>query len=241
MRARLRNFPLLQDVGDPALRRVLSEANWFGLPGGMELKRDGENAQALFLVVTGSLGIFVEDERGKRRLVAHIPAGETVGEMSLISGEHSHSAQIVALRDTELLRISPQGFDSLISRHPRVMLNLMRVLVKRLQATTRNPNDLARPKTFAIIPLQDGLEHEPIAQRIAAALSDMGSRAAVLDVSAAEQSAEWFNALRGRARHRLLSRRRAGRPRGRIFACARPTAFCCLPAPTARCRKRPST
>jgi len=195
LRARLRNFPLLQDVGDPALRRILSEANWFGLPGGMELKRDGENAQALFLVVTGSLGIFVEDEHQKRRLVAHIPAGETVGEMSLISGDNSHSAEIVALRDTELLRISPQGFESLLSRHPRVMLNLMRVLVKRLQNTTRSASDSARAKTFAIVPLQPGLENEPIAHRVAAALTDMGSRAAVLDSSAAEQSAEWFNAF----------------------------------------------
>src|SRR6185437_12307202 len=118
-----------------------------------ELKRDGDNASALFLVVTGSLGIFVADEHQKRRLVAHIPAGETVGEMSLISGDNGHSAEIVALRDTELLRISPQGFESLLSRHPRVMLNLMRVLVKRLQTTTHNPNDMARPKTFAVIPL----------------------------------------------------------------------------------------
>ena len=153
LRARLRNFPLLQDIGDAALRRMLAEANWFGLPGGMELKRDGENAQALFLVVTGSLGVFVKDGQGERRLVAHVPAGETVGEMSLISGKGEHSAEIVALRDTELLRISPQGFDSLITRHPRVMLNLMRVLVKRLQATTRDPNDSASPKTFAVVPL----------------------------------------------------------------------------------------
>jgi NTE family protein len=195
LRARLHNFPLLQDIGDPALRRILAEANWFGLPGGMELKRDGENASALFLVVTGSLGVFVPDEHDKRRLVAHIPAGETVGEMSLISGDNSHSAEIVALRDTELLRISPQGFESLLNRHPRVMLNLMRVLVKRLQATTRNASDSARPKTFAIIPLQPGLEHEPIAHRVAAALSEMGSRAAVLDASACDQSAEWFNAF----------------------------------------------
>ena len=193
LRARLHNFPLLQDVGDAALRRVLAEANWFGLPGGMELKRDGENAQALFLVVTGSLGVFVDDEHRQRRLVAHIPAGETVGEMSLISGNGEHSAEIVALRDTELLRISPQGFDSLITRHPRVMLNLMRILVKRLQTTTRSPHDSARPKTFAIVPLQDGLLNEPIAHRIAAALNEMGSRAAVLDASAGEQSAEWFN------------------------------------------------
>lgn len=193
LRARLHNFPLLQDIGDPALRRLLSEANWFGLPGGMELKRDGENAQALFLVVTGSLGVFVQDEHKERRLVAHIPAGETVGEMSLISGGGEHSAQIVALRDTELLRISPQGFDSLITRHPRVMLNLMRILVKRLQATTRSPSDGARPKTFAVVPLQEGLGQAPIAHRIAAALTETGSRAAVLDASAGEQSAEWFN------------------------------------------------
>jgi NTE family protein len=195
LRERLRGFPLLADVGEAALRRLLSEANWFGLPGGMLLKRDGENDRALFLVVTGSLGVFVDDEKGAKRLVAHIPAGETVGEMSLISGEESHSAQLVALRDTELLRISPEGFESLIARHPLVMMNLMRVLVKRLQETTQRPADAARPKTFAMIPLQDGLGDEPIARRIASVLVQMGSKAAVLDANSAEQSAEWFNAF----------------------------------------------
>ncbi|MBS0275373.1 MAG: patatin-like phospholipase family protein [Proteobacteria bacterium] len=195
LRERLRGFPLLADVGEAALRRLLSEANWFGLPGGMLLKRDGENDRALFLVVTGSLGVFVDDEKGAKRLVAHIPAGETVGEMSLISGEESHSAQLVALRDTELLRISPDGFESLIARHPLVMMNLMRVLVKRLQETTQRPADAARPKTFAMIPLQEGLGDEPIARRIASVLVQMGSKAAVLDANSAEQSAEWFNAF----------------------------------------------
>jgi NTE family protein len=193
LRERLRNFPLLADVSDAALRRVLSEANWFGLPGGMLLKRDDENARALFLVVTGLLGVFVEDEKGVKRLVAQVGPGETVGEMSLISGEDAHSAQLVALRDSELLRISPEGFDNLITRHPRVMMNLMRVLVKRLQETTQHPTDIARPKTFAMVPLQDGLGNEPIARRIAAVLTEMGSRAAVLDANSADQSAEWFN------------------------------------------------
>jgi len=192
LRQRLRSFPLLADVGDVALGKLLSEANWFGLPGGMLLKRDGENDHALFLVITGSLGVFVDDEQGGRRLVAHIPAGETVGEMSLISGE-PHSAQLVALRDTELLRVKPQAFDALITRHPRVMLNLMRILVKRLHDTTRRQQGRARPKTFAIVPLQDGLQDEPVARRVMAALTEMGSRAAVLDVSFADKSAEWFN------------------------------------------------
>ncbi len=190
LRTQLRNFPLLSEVSDSGLKRLLGEANWFCLPGGMLLQRDGENSRALFLVVTGSLGVFVEDEHGNRKLVAHIPAGETVGEMSLISGE-AHSAQLVALRDSELLRVSPEAFDSLIARYPRVMLNLMRIMVKRLQNTTSGGDSKARPKTFAIIPLQDDLD-DPIAHRLTTALVDMGSHAAVLDSSASDQSAEWF-------------------------------------------------
>ncbi len=193
LRQRLRSFPLLEDVSDAGLKKLLSEANWFGLPGGMLLRRDGENSQAVFLVISGSLGVFAEDEHGKRRFVAHVPAGETVGEMSLISGSTEHSAQLVAMRDTELLRVPPAAFDALIGRHPRVMLNMMRILVKRLQETTKNSTDTARPKTFAIVPLQPGLDQSPIAHRLASALVNMGSKAAVLDSSCAEQSGDWFN------------------------------------------------
>ena len=192
LRQRLRGFPLLEDVSDAAIKKLLSEANWFGLPGGMLLKRDGENDQAVFLVITGSLGVFAEDERGKRRFVAHIPAGETVGEMSMISGSSEHSAQLIAMRDSELLRVPPAAFDALIGRHPRVMLNMMRILVKRLQETTKSSTDTARPKTFAIVPLQPGLEQSPIAHRLAGALVNMGSKAAVLDSSCADQTGEWF-------------------------------------------------
>ena len=71
----------------------------------------------------------------------------------------------------------------------------MRMLVKRLAATTRNAGDGSRPKTFAIVPLQENLEAAPVAHRIANALSEMGSRAAVLDIQASDQSAEWFNAF----------------------------------------------
>ncbi|MGH6877639.1 MAG: patatin-like phospholipase family protein, partial [Rhizomicrobium sp.] len=148
--------------------------------------------RALFLVVTGSLGVYIEDEKARRRFVARVSAGETVGEMSLISGE-PHTAQLVALRDTELLRIGREGFQALMARHPHVVLNLMRILVRRLQESTRQPSTASRPRSFAIVPLQEGLSEAPLAQRLAAALGDMGSKAAVLDVSAAERSAEWFN------------------------------------------------
>lgn len=201
LREHLRRFGLLDAVNEAGVGRLLSEASWFGLPGGATLARDGENDRALFLVITGCLGVFVEGDDGARRLVAHIPAGETVGEMSLISGE-PHSATLVALRDTELLRVDAKSFDALIARHPRVMLNLMRILVRRLRDTTQQSREKTRPKSFAIVPLQDGLEQEAIAARLAGALGEMGSNALVLDATAASKSADELNALE--AKHDIV-------------------------------------
>src|SRR5947209_7027947 len=176
LRARLRSFPLLQDLSEPALKRLLSQANWFGLPGGTLLPRDGDNDRALFLVVTGALGVFTGGEKSRREMVAQVSAGETVGEMSLISGE-THSADLVALRDTELLRISRGGFQTLMERHPHVILNLMQILVRRLQLSTRRPPERARPKAIAIVPLQEGSGGEWIAEHLVDALAQMGARA----------------------------------------------------------------
>jgi NTE family protein len=192
LRARLRSFAILEDIGESALRRLLAEADWFGLPGGTQLPRDGENHRAVFLVVTGSLGVFVDEEDGPRRLVATVPAGETVGEMSLLTGE-PHSAAIIALRDTELLRIGPKAFDMLLTRYPRVMLNLLKLVVRRLRQTTRGGLQHSRPKTFAVVPLQRGLRDAPVARSLAETLIKMGARAAVLDSAASDETTEWFN------------------------------------------------
>jgi NTE family protein len=192
LRARLRGFSLLKDVGEPAVRRLLSESEWFGLPGGTKLVREGENDAAVFIVVTGSLGVFVETERGPRRLVATIPAGETVGEMSLLTGD-SHSATIVALRDTELLRLGPRSFDMLITRYPRVMFNLLKIVMHRLRQTTRQATQKARPKTFAVIPLQEGVTGLSVVRPLVDTLVEMGARAAVLDHGSIDESTDWFN------------------------------------------------
>jgi NTE family protein len=186
---RLRRFPLLTGLSDGAIHRLIEDACWFGLPGGAQLDRGSENETGLFLVVTGSLGVMVDDASGRQRLIAQVPPGEIVGEVSFFTDEHS--AEIVALRDSEVLRIDTGTFEALIARHPRVTIDMMRMMARRLVETTRSPRD--RPRTFAIVPLQDGLGQEPVAHRIAAALVEMGAKAAVLDSSAAGQSADWFH------------------------------------------------
>ena len=121
----------LDNVGDGALKKSAQpRPTGSRLPGGTLLERDGENDAALFLVVTGCLGVFVADSaRAAPAWCRMAPAGETVGEMSLI---------MPAARDhippswwrcatASLLRISVRdGFrNPHRSSHPRVLMNLM--------------------------------------------------------------------------------------------------------------------
>jgi NTE family protein len=192
LRKRLSGFSILAEAGEAAITRVLAEADWFGLPGGVELPRDGENERAAFLVVAGSLSVFVKDDTGQPRCVATVPAGEVVGEISALTGE-APSATLIAARDSELLRLGPRAFDALLARHPRVMLNLLKVVLKRLRNTTRDGRQRTQPKTFAVIPLQRGLARDPTVRRIVEALKQMGARAAVVDNAASEETTDWFN------------------------------------------------
>jgi NTE family protein len=229
---RLKSFALLENVGDAALRNLLAEANWFALPGGTLLERGGENNAALFLVVTGSLGVFVSDEQSQRRMVAHIPAGETVGEMSLIAGSSNHSAQLVALRDTELLRISPDGFESLIARPP--------------QGDDESDADAGEAP--------EGRQSRPLAQVPAQDLRDRAPAGRLVG-SAHRPAPDHGPGRHGMPRRRVGCQCQATRPRngstgsnrpmtwcftvamrptvlGRNCACARPIASSCWPAPT---------
>jgi NTE family protein len=75
------------------------------------------------------------------------------------------------------------------------MLNLLKIVVRRLRETTRGAHQRSRPKTFAIVPLQRGLADEPVVRGMADVLAKMGAKAAVLDHSAATQTTDWFNHL----------------------------------------------
>ena len=192
-----------------------------------------------FWCVTGCARRVREKTRRARGVWSRMcSAGETVGEMSLISGE-AHSAQLVALRDTELLRISREGFDSLIARHPRVMFNLMRILVRRLAG-----DDAAAHRRRAAQDLRDRAAAGRIAGRADRAARGRGARRNGLEGGGARcqrgrSVGRMVQCVRSGARHRVLSRRSAGQRVDAICACVRPTASCCWPDPTGPCRLRP--
>ncbi len=106
------------------------------VPPNTEIVRQGEPADALFLIESGLVGVFVRDARlSIVRLVNQLGPRESFGETALITGA-ARSASCVALEPTALYRLSREVFDSMVTQVPPVALGIARSLAERVQKLT---------------------------------------------------------------------------------------------------------
>ena len=116
----LNELSLFRGLDYALLREIAHEAQWMSLPGGATLFNAGEPADALYVVLSGCLGAFSPDDRDRRRFWGRIVAGDTVGEMGLISGR-PRNAHVVALPGAE--EIAEQAAEALSAAGRDVLLD----------------------------------------------------------------------------------------------------------------------
>ncbi len=185
---------LFASLDDIVIASILEEMEWFSLPGGRKLFRQGDPASSLYLVTSGCLSVMMRHADGRETQVAQVHAGETVGEMALISGE-PRSATVVAMRDSSLLRISRESFEGLIRRHPDAMFHLSKQLAARLISANRATAGATSAKTIALLPTEAAVACETLARDLSNALAACGKRVFVLDAGVVGRTAEWFHRL----------------------------------------------
>jgi NTE family protein len=190
---RLAGLPLFGALDAPSLAALEAELDRLAVPGGATLFREGEGADALYLVLSGCLGVTIRNGDGTR-VIARVHAGETIGEMAVLDGS-LRSATAIALRDTELLRLGNAEFERLVGEHPRSMLALVSLLARRLRETTHPAGDAAPIRTVALIPTDHAADHRTLVYALADRLARDGRRVARLDGETSELSAERLNAV----------------------------------------------
>ena len=185
-------LPFLKRVEKSALDAVESEVEWFCLPAGQMLFREGDPADAFYLVRSGALAAFRNGALGRPNLIGYIRAGEPVGEMSLLD-ESPHSASVYALRDTELVRLPKASFDKLTRKHASLMRELARMMLARLRGTSRNVS--AEPKVFALIGSSPTIDLAYRAAELKEALARLGKTCTICDESCSEWSGRRLDEL----------------------------------------------
>jgi len=185
----LRNF--LGIIDETAIDMLRGRLRWLQLAGGETLMRQGEPGEELYLLVSGRLRVYIEEE-GVRRIVREVPRGEVVGEMSLIA-DAPRSATVVAIRDSVLVSLGKEDFAQLQASSPQVTLALTRQIIARLR-TERGPSVADRPVTMAVLPASAGVDARAFADELAAELAPRG-RVVVLDAAEVERRVRAEHAL----------------------------------------------
>lgn len=188
-------LPLFKDLDYAFLREIAQDSQWLSLPGGATLFSAGDPADALYVVLSGCLGVFSPAERRNRGLVGRVVAGDTVGEMGLISGR-PRNAHVVALRDSELARLPADSFNRLFRQHPEAILRIARLTVDRLessQSRTRTHSYAAR--TFTLLPQSVEVDVGGFAAELVKALSAFGRTELVWNVRAGTHTSHWFHRI----------------------------------------------
>ncbi len=174
---RCRELPYFNVFDDASLASVIERGRWFSLTGGMELFRQGDDADAIYFVLTGRL-IVVRTSGADEEVIGYVRSGEPVGEMSVLAGDQ-RSASAYALRDTELLAIDKADAEYLLE----ICADFSHALANSIVMRARRPNDSfkhASPRVFALIGTSPSIGIESHAEILGGAIRRYGRKAVVI-------------------------------------------------------------
>jgi NTE family protein len=171
--------------------RVQEEATWFSLPGGQTLFAAGDISDQLYFVRAGRLGAFRRELGHETQFLGVIRPGEPAGEMSLIAGA-PHSADVVALRDSEIIAVPRDVFFEACEADTAVMIELAKLMMLRSrQAVTRG--GMGEPSVFGFVSLGASGALRPLVDRLEREIVRLGYSVTTIGAEAQTAPTEWFS------------------------------------------------
>ncbi len=190
----------------------MDNAKPVSLRAGEFLMKQGDTGDAAFVVVKGEFEVTKQSGQSVIKIDVRNP-GDVLGEMALLS-RSPRSASVVAITDCEVLRISPQAFENLLSTSSTAALAVLHWVMNRL---SQNDSLLHQQERMAALgTLSAGLAHElnnpaAAAQRSAAELQKTVVKWQALtheieSVAFKENQTDWLNQFMQDATRRFESR-----------------------------------
>jgi NTE family protein len=142
------------------------------LRAGEWLFRTGDSGDAMYFVERGQLDVVIDDRR-----VSRLSRGDVVGELALLTGER-RNASVRARRESTLLRLDGEQFESLAARDQQVPLAVARTLARRLQRVVAPTLGLGPARVVAVVGAD---QHAPAAALSAALVQALSTHERVVD------------------------------------------------------------
>lgn len=126
----------------------------------------GDESNALYLIREGRTKAVITDEQGKEIVLNTFGPDDYFGEIAFLSAE-PRTATVVTATPTEVLILYRRDFKEVLSKHPDVMFEFIKVLIERVRNSTDQIESLAFRDVYGRVrALLNGLAKEEGEKRI---------------------------------------------------------------------------
>ena len=131
--AQVELFKLLDEVELAELASVIDSKT---IEAGEIIFNAGEFGDALYIVRSGEVELFVKDTAGQKIVLTTVEENEIFGELSMLD-ERPRSATALALTDSELLLLDRDDLLLLFRKQPDAALNMLAAISTMLRKVDR--------------------------------------------------------------------------------------------------------
>ena len=135
----LGRVPMFAGLDSVALREIVNRGRLQQVSRGAVVVTEGAQPNALYLVLSGRLKVFLNDEAGREVVLTIEEAGSTFGEIALLD-EEPRSASVAAIEHCELFAFSKDDLLALLKQNPDFSIAVIRslaALIGRVSGSVR--------------------------------------------------------------------------------------------------------
>ena len=135
----LTQVPLFSGLDGVVCRKIVSQGRLQCVSRGAVVVTEGDAPKGLYLVLSGRLKVFLNDDAGREVVLTIEESGSAFGEISLLD-EEPRSASVAAIEPCELVVIGREALFDLLRKNPELSLAMIRslaALVRRLSGNIR--------------------------------------------------------------------------------------------------------
>jgi acetate kinase len=136
------HVPLFEAFDEQRLKEIVAGSRTESYAPGEAVTYAGEAVHALGIVLEGELSASVSTDDGPPRPLGRLAAGETFGEMALMSGEAA-LADLTASSPTKVMRVPLGLFQSHVMAEPRAVQHISRTIGERFRMVMSDPANAA--------------------------------------------------------------------------------------------------
>lgn len=151
----LRRVPFFSEIEPAKLKLIAFMSERVAYDAGKTLCRQGDPADAAYLIIEGQAEIILESPAGPIT-VATLGPNDTVGEMGIL-GDVPRNATVRAKTRLVALRIAKDPFMRMVREFPNMAVSIMRELAHRLELT----NNQLRSALSEVKKLREQEAHQP--------------------------------------------------------------------------------